>query len=363
MRPGFPTNYASILERINQIDPVAYGKSRNYLNGAVTYLSPYISRGVISTRQILDAVLAKGYKVREIESFVKELCWRDYFQRVGQYKDLNVDIRFPQTDVASHGIPTALLQGQTGVVAVDQSIQVLYETGYMHNHARMYTASIVCNVAKSYWKNPSQWMYYHLLDGDWASNTCSWQWVAAANSSKKYFANQENINKFAGTNQRGTFLDKSYEELATMDVPNVLFGSETFQLNSSLPQIAEIEVNTKLPTYVYNYYNLDPLWHKYEVGNRILLLEPAIFKQFPVSEKCIDFVLALSHNIPNVQVYAGSFQSLINHCGKSQMHFKEHPLNRHYKGVEEPRDWIASEVDGYFPSFFGYWKKVEKCLR
>jgi deoxyribodipyrimidine photo-lyase len=187
--------------------------------------------------------------------------------------------------------------------------------------------------------------------------------VAAANSSKKYFANQENINKFAGTNQRGTFLDKSYEELATMDVPNVLFGSEAFQLNSSLPQIAEIEVNTNLPTYVYNYYNLDPLWHKYEVGNRILLLEPAIFKQFPVSEKCIDFVLALSHNIPNVQVYAGSFQSLINHCGKSQMHFKEHPLNRHYKGVEEPRDWIASEVDGYFPSFFGYWKKVEKCLR
>ncbi|MFM7900743.1 MAG: deoxyribodipyrimidine photolyase, partial [Bacteroidota bacterium] len=103
MRLDFPTNYASILERINQIDPVAYGKSRNYLNGAVTYLSPYISRGVISTRQILDAVLAKGYKVREIESFVKELCWRDYFQRVGQHKDLSVDIRFPQEGIANHG--------------------------------------------------------------------------------------------------------------------------------------------------------------------------------------------------------------------------------------------------------------------
>ncbi|MEY3350493.1 MAG: hypothetical protein RIQ50_604, partial [Bacteroidota bacterium] len=68
MRRDFPADYASILERVNQIDPVAYGKSRNYLNGAVTYLSPYVSRGVISTRQILDAVLSKGYEIRGIES-------------------------------------------------------------------------------------------------------------------------------------------------------------------------------------------------------------------------------------------------------------------------------------------------------
>lgn len=363
MRPDFPTDFNSILERINQIDPVAYGKSRNYLNGAVTYLSPYVSRGVISTKQILDTILSKGYKVREIESFVKELCWRDYFQRVGQHKDLNEDIRFPQSGFTNHGIPTAVLQGQTGIEAIDQAIQVLYETGYMHNHARMYTASVVCNIAKSYWKNPSQWMYYHLLDGDWASNACSWQWVAAANSSKKYFANQENINKYSGTNQRGSFLDKSYEELETMGVPDVLYGSGVFQVNYSLPQIADIEVNPNLPTFIYNYYNLDPLWHQHEEGNRILLLEPDFFNQYPVSEHCIDFVLALSKNIPNIQVHVGSFQSLISLCGKSQIHFKEHPLNKHYMGIEQPRDWISPEVDAYFPSFFAYWKQVEKRLR
>ncbi|MFM7080301.1 MAG: FAD-binding domain-containing protein [Bacteroidota bacterium] len=362
MRTDFPTNYASILERINQIDPLAYGKSRNFLNGAVTYLSPYVSRGVISTRQILDAVLAKGYKVREIESFVKELCWRDYFQRVGQYKDLSVDIRFPQEGIENHGIPTSVLQGQTGIEAIDQAIQGLYTTGYMHNHARMYTASIVCNIAKSYWKNPSQWLYYHLLDGDWASNACSWQWVAAANSNKKYFANQENINKYSNTNQRGTFLDESYEELATMDVPKVLYATEVFQLDTSLPQMRGIEVKTNLPTFIYNYYNLDPLWHQHEEGNRILLFEPDFFKQYPVSEKCIDFVLGLSQNIPNIQVYVASFQSLINHCGKSQIHFKEHPLNKHYMGTEESRYWISPEVDGYFPSFFGYWKQVERYI-
>ena len=58
----FETDYNTIQQRIENIDPLKYGKTRNYLNGDVTYLSPFISRGIISTRQIAKAVLAKGYK-------------------------------------------------------------------------------------------------------------------------------------------------------------------------------------------------------------------------------------------------------------------------------------------------------------
>jgi deoxyribodipyrimidine photo-lyase len=79
----FPTDHASILKKIDQIDPLKYAKTRNFIDGHVTYLSPYISRGVISTKQVLEHVLSKGYKVYQMDSFVKELCWRDYFQRVG----------------------------------------------------------------------------------------------------------------------------------------------------------------------------------------------------------------------------------------------------------------------------------------
>ncbi len=363
MRPDFPTDFNSILERINQIDPVAYGKSRNYLNGAVTYLSPYVSRGVISTRQILETILSKGYKVREIESFVKELCWRDYFQRVGQHKELDLDVRFPQLGVANHGVPIAVLEGQTGIEAIDKAVQSLYDTGYMHNHARMYTASVVCNVAKSYWKNPSQWMYYHLLDGDWSSNACSWQWVAASNSSKKYFANQENINKYAHTTQLNTYLDISYDKLETMEVPFELSSIREFAASTVLPDVEPVQLKPDVPTFVYNYYNLDPLWHKDEPGNRILLLEPSHFSAYPISPKCLDFVLRLSHNIPRLQVYVGSYQSLIEQCADAPLYFKEHPLNNGYRGIEEPRDWIAPDVNGYFPSFIGFWKQVEKRLR
>ncbi len=59
-RTQFPTDYKTILEKTDQIDPLKYGKTRNYVDGAVTYLSPYISRGVISTRQVLESVLEEG---------------------------------------------------------------------------------------------------------------------------------------------------------------------------------------------------------------------------------------------------------------------------------------------------------------
>lgn len=84
MELQFSTDFATIIEKIDRVNPLSYEKTRNFVDGAVTNLSPYISRGVISTRQVLERLLAKGYKIAEIESLVKELCWRDYFQRVGQ---------------------------------------------------------------------------------------------------------------------------------------------------------------------------------------------------------------------------------------------------------------------------------------
>ena len=115
MQPGFATDYTTILERIDAIDPLKYGKTRNFVDGDVSYLSPYISRGVISTKQVLDHVMAKGYKIPQIESFVKELCWRDYFQRVGQVKNLNDDIKHPQEPVNNHSISSAILEARTGI--------------------------------------------------------------------------------------------------------------------------------------------------------------------------------------------------------------------------------------------------------
>ena len=362
MELQFATDYKTIFQKIAEIDPIAYGKTRNYVDGAVTYLSPYISRGVISTKQVLQHILAKGYKIQEIESFVKELCWRDYFQRVAQEKDLNQDIKQMQYPVSNREIPAQILNASTGIMGIDLAIRQLYDTGYMHNHCRMYTASLVCNFAKSYWQQPAQWMYYHLLDGDWASNTLSWQWVAGANSNKKYYTNQENINKYTHTNQKNTFLDLSYEEIANLETPAQLLTTQKFLAKTDLPISDTFQLDPNLPTFVYNYYNLDPHWHKNETGNRILLLEPDFFTAHPVSKKCIDFMLALAENILGLKIYVGSFASLFNSHHLAPVYYKEHPLNINYAGIEESRDWIITEIRGYYSSFFAYWKKVEKQL-
>ncbi|MFP5042635.1 FAD-binding domain-containing protein [Parasediminibacterium sp. JCM 36343] len=358
----FETDYKTILEKIDQIDPIAYGKTRNYVDGAVTCLSPYISRGVICTKQVLETVLAKGYKIAQIESFVKELCWRDYFQRVAQVKDVNVDIKQSQNPILNYEIPAQIVNATTGIEGIDNAIKQLYQAGYMHNHCRMYTASLVCNIAQSHWHHPAQWMYYHLLDCDWASNACSWQWVAGANSHKKYYANQENINKYTKTNQVDTYLDKPYGVLETMEAPAQLLATEKFNATIELPVSGKIELDLALPTFIYNYYNIDPLWHKDEPGNRVLLIEPSFFSNYPVSKNCIDFMLALSKNIPNIKVYVGSFQLLSDAYNAGNIYYKEHPLNVGYSGNKEERDWIAPAISGYYPSFFAYWKKVEKHL-
>lgn len=359
----FTSNYQLIWEKVDQIDPLKYGETRNYIDGAITYLSPYISRGVISTKQVLEYVLAKGYPFSQMESFVKELCWRDYFQRLGQVKDLSLDIKQPQLPVSNHEIPIRIIEANTGILGIDQSIEELYQVGYMHNHCRMYTASVVCNIAQSHWFMPSRWMYYHLLDGDWASNACSWQWVAGANSNKKYISNQENINRFTRTNQAGTFLDRSYETIMEMETPSHLIPTASLLLETTLPQGEPLLVDETQPTFIYNYYNLDPLWHSQESGNRILLIELDFFQTYPISEKCMRWMLDLSQNIPHIQVFVGSFETLRQQYRLKTIYYKEHPLNKGYSGNEDSRDWIVEEVNGYHPAFFAYWKKVEQQLR
>jgi deoxyribodipyrimidine photo-lyase len=358
----FPTDFASVLQRIDQIDPARYGRTRNFMDGAVTRLSPYISRGVISTKQVFKTLITRGYRLDQMFKLVQELAWRDYWQQVWVHKGeaINEDLRHPQSGVENYKMPVALAKGSTGIRAMDEAVESFYETGYIHNHMRMYMASVACNIGKSHWKLPARWMYYHLLDGDWASNALSWQWVCGSNSNKKYLANQENINKFFHSDQKGTFLDRTYEDLATMEVPPEL--QETFipDLSTPLPDTPVPDLDRNLPTLVYTSYNLDPGWRTELTANRVLLLEPSHFEHYPVSEKTLRFLLDLSANIPGIRVLVGEFETLATEVN-GEIYFKEHPLTTHYRGIQDPRDWMFP-VEGYFRSFFAFWKKCERFL-
>ena len=360
---NFPTEFNAILDRISNLDPISYHSTRNYIDGAVSYLSPYISRGVISTKFVHQELVKRGFHQGRILKFIQELAWRDYWQQVWIAKGtaINQDLKHTQSPILTNGISTAIVNATTGIDTIDTAISQFYKTGYIHNHVRMYIASIACNIAQNHWNTPAKWMYYHLIDADWTSNALSWQWVAGANSNKKYYANQENINNFCYSNQTGTFLDVSYDDFDKLEVPEILIPSEKFELKTPLPKKEAITINTEIPTFIYNFYNLDPVWKKEVTGNRILLLEPSHFAEYAVSQNTIDFVLKLSKNIDNIQVFVGEFDELLKDYYLKDVHYKEHPLSRHYKGLEEPRDWMFS-IKGYYPSFFSFWKKCKKEL-
>ncbi|WBU90113.1 FAD-binding domain-containing protein [Cellulophaga omnivescoria] len=360
----FPTAIKEIYQRVNHVNPVKYASTRNYINGAVTYLSPYISRGVISTKYVLKEVLAKGYTPAQIEKFIQELAWRDYWQQVWITKgeEINADLKHKQTPVSNTQMPKSIVTASTGIIAVDDAIRKLESTGYMHNHLRMYVASLACNIAQSHWLQPAQWMYYYLLDADWASNALSWQWVAGANANKKYYANQENINKYCFTEQNNTFLDVPYSAFESLKIPKELEENIDVDLTTTLLKPLQIKLNKELPTCIYNFYNLDPNWRKEELVNRVLLLEPSHFKKYPVSKKSIDFMLKLAEdNISNIQVYVGEFSDLVAKHQLKKINYKEHPTTTHYQGEQDARDWMFT-VNGYYPSFFSFWKKCRKEL-
>jgi len=134
------------------------------------------------------------------------------------------------------------------------------------------------------------------------------------------------------------------------------------KLETPLPISDTLTLDQDRPTLIYNYYNLDPTWRENEQVNRVLLIEPTIFEAYPVSKKCIDFMLDLGKNIPDLQVVVGSFEQLKKEHQLENIFYKEHPLNAHYQGQQEERDWISG-VTGYFPSFFGFWKKCKKELK
>ncbi len=357
----FSPVYQDILNAIDAVDPVAYGSDRNFLDGSVSRLSPYISRGVISTKMVMERIQERDLPREKIEKFIQELAWRDYWQQlwIAHGEAINEDLKKPQQPVNHYGIPEAIAAHRTSIKAIDDCIEAFYETGYLHNHVRMYIAGISCNLGFAHWHHPAQWMYYHLLDGDWASNALSWQWVAGSNSHKKYVANQSNINKYCYSDQKGTFLDVPYSAFDQWEIPQELEKSVKLNLRSPLPTTEAINIDPNQNTLIYNYYNMDPKWHEGAPANRILLLEPAIFEKYPIGQNAINFLLSLRTNIPELQVFVGSFADLKAQAGTSAIIYKEHPLNTHYTGTEEARDWMFP-VEGAYHSFFAFWKKCKK---
>lgn len=232
---------------LKKIDPTQYEKTRNFFKGKVTRLSPYIRYGVLSLAEVRDFALSQVENPEDAEKLIQELAWRDYWQRL--YREKGDSIWKDQEDyktgytaeVYTSELPTDVEQGTTGLVCIDSFSHELRETGYLHNHARMWMAAYLVHWRHIDWKAGAKWFLQHLLDGDPASNNLSWQWVASTFSHKPYFFNRENLEKYT----KGIYCSQcplygkcdfegSYEQLEQQlfpkaEVINRSGGSKSFQ--------------------------------------------------------------------------------------------------------------------------------------
>ena len=191
-----------------------YQNRRNYDLGpgqhtGVSRLSPYIRRRLLTEREVVAAAL-QAHGPENAEKFIQEVIWRGYFKgwmerrpqvwtsyRVG----LEDDLHALERDRSLRKAVARAEDGETGIACFDAWARELVETGYLHNHARMWFASIWIFTLELPWRVGADFFYRHLLDGDPASNTLGWRWAAGLHTrGKAYFAQAWNIAKF--TNQR-----------------------------------------------------------------------------------------------------------------------------------------------------------------
>lgn len=364
IREHFPLDYQSILNRIDMVDPVRYAKTRNHIEGDVTKLSPYITRGVITLPFIRERIYAR-YHQKASEKIIQELAWREYFYRVweAQGDAIFKDLRFEQKEVRTNDLVSGIVHAQTGITIIDDLITKLKTTGYMHNHARMWVAMMASSVAGCHWSTMSRWMYYHLLDGDIASNTLSWQWVAGTTKSEPYRAHQELINACSGSKQKNTFLDIERNEIGKKKLPESLKQTEPFNKKTLLPKGDEITLKSSDKVFFYHPWHLDPLWKKDEnPTQRIFVLEPSHFEHFPVSENVLTFMMSLAQSLfPDIQIYVGEIGDMNNISEVKELFTRGHPCVKHFPGIREPRPELFPDVPRiYYQSFFAYWKQIKK---
>lgn len=229
--------YKIARQTLQPIDPVKYAQTRNFMNGAVTRLSPYLRHGVMSLREVRDYALEQVENGDDALKLLSELGWRDYWQRLyiklgDRIWDNQEDYKtgFSDPEYATE-LPEDIRNGTTGLACIDAFSQQLHTTGYLHNHIRMWLAAYIVHWRRVAWQVGAKWFLEHLLDGDPASNNLSWQWVASTFSHKPYFFNRENLERYTdGIYCRSCPLqgkcdfEGSYEQLGDKLFPQGAFG-------------------------------------------------------------------------------------------------------------------------------------------
>jgi hypothetical protein len=254
----FIPTHAAALARLAEFLPVAgrYAADRNFVRPGhpnISRLSPWVQKRLLLEEEVVAAARVR-WPFEAVEKFVQEVYWRTYWkgwleQRPEAWSRWVEAIPRLRESLSTEQRSTleAALAGRTGIAGFDDWAKELVETGYLHNHARMWFASIWIFTLRLPWELGAAFFYEHLLDGDVASNTLSWRWVAGLQTpGKTYVARADNITHYT---------DGRYAPQASQ------LASTAFPITEpALPKVAA--------------WTEDPLWVNYAEGRAGLWVHP-----------------------------------------------------------------------------------------
>ena len=260
-----PTRHAA-LQRLTAFVPNAgskYADKRNFDFGPedrsnISALSPHIRHRLICEHEVCAEVL-QTFAPSTAEKFIQEVFWRTYWKgwlemRPQLWTRYNIELDEALTQVTRNsGLRKTYeraVAGNTGNDAFDAWAQELVETGYLHNHARMWFASIWIFTLRLPWQLGADFFYRHLMDGDPASNTLSWRWVAGLQTrGKTYLARASNIAEYTEGRFRPDGLAREANPLEWDNPPTAspLNYRKAPSGNASLLLVTEEDCNPDVP--------------------------------------------------------------------------------------------------------------------
>ena len=210
---NFVTSRASAIEKLNKFvdrNLFEYSRLRNFDYGPnnrsnISCLSPYITHGIISELEVIKKSLNK-FSFSKNEKFIQEVLWRTYWKgwlelRPNVWTDYLNELKKIREVFKNHTDYKNAIEGNTNIECFNEWVKELKENNYLHNHTRMWFASIWIFTLELPWQLGAEFFMKHLYDGDAASNTLGWRWVAGIQTQgKNSLASEWNIKKF--TNNR-----------------------------------------------------------------------------------------------------------------------------------------------------------------
>ena len=295
----FEASRAKAIDKLNifiENNLSEYSKLRNFDFGPdnrsnISCLSPYITHGVINELEVIDKSLKK-FSFSKNEKFIQEVLWRVYWKgwlelRPNVWSDYLIELDKIKNEFKDNQNYLNAIEGKTEIDCFNQWVNELKENNYLHNHSRMWFASIWIFTLELPWQLGAEFFMQHLYDGDAASNTLGWRWVAGVQTQgKHYLASEWNINKF--TNNR--FKNIKLNENATP-----IFSDKTYPVNKKDFLNSEILEDKTLLIFENNmtFEFSDFKEHKFK---KILLVSNDANRTIKLSEKVLKFKANLLEN-------------------------------------------------------------------